>query len=56
MLMCTGHPLQKDLADILSVLAMTAAPGSRDTLKYRLASSLEDVGGWGHEYVRCVIS
>ena len=37
----------------VSALAMTSAPeGSRETLKYRLLGSKEDVGAWGHEYIR----
>ncbi|GAB4816037.1 hypothetical protein N2152v2_003083 [Parachlorella kessleri] len=41
------------LADVVSVLAMTsAAEGSRETLKYRLQGSQQDVGLWGHEYIR----
>ncbi|KAL7185452.1 hypothetical protein ACSBR2_027403 [Camellia fascicularis] len=45
--------LQKFLADILSVLAMTmSAEGERESLKYRLLGSEGDIGSWGHEYVR----
>ncbi|KAJ1649895.1 proteasome regulatory particle base subunit [Dispira simplex] len=43
------------LADILSVLGMTYADGTRrDCLKYRLLSSTEEseIASWGHEYVR----
>ncbi|KAI9137134.1 armadillo-type protein [Paraphysoderma sedebokerense] len=44
---------KKFLADILSVLAMTyAEEGKRDSLKYRLKGKNEEVGLWGHEYVR----
>ncbi|RWS15345.1 26S proteasome non-ATPase regulatory subunit 2-like protein, partial [Dinothrombium tinctorium] len=42
-------------ADIISILSMTMPPekyGIGDTLKYRLKGSREDIGSWGHEYVR----
>ncbi|XP_064634974.1 26S proteasome non-ATPase regulatory subunit 2-like [Lineus longissimus] len=38
-------------ADIVSVLGMTMSD-SRDSLKYRLLGSKEEIGSWGHEYVR----
>ncbi|KAI3653682.1 hypothetical protein MP228_001629 [Amoeboaphelidium protococcarum] len=41
------------LADILSVLGMTYYDGTaRDSLHYYQAGSKDDVGSWGHEYVR----
>ncbi|KAI5301466.1 proteasome regulatory particle base subunit [Ascosphaera pollenicola] len=42
------------LADMLSVLGMTSPnEESRETLKYRLlAPKGEDLGSWGHEYIR----
>ncbi|KAI1492382.1 armadillo-type protein [Biscogniauxia mediterranea] len=41
------------LADVLSVIGMTFSDEERqDTLRYRLLSSSEDIGSWGHEYVR----
>lgn len=41
------------LADILSVLGMTySGDGKNESLKYRLKSSIDDIGSWGHEYVR----
>lgn len=41
------------MADVLSVLAMNAAPeGSRESLSFKLQGSAGDVGAWGHEYVR----
>lgn len=41
------------LADVISVLAITTGKeGERESLKFRLLGSTEDVGGWGHEYVR----
>ncbi|KAL2056175.1 hypothetical protein ABVK25_003818 [Lepraria finkii] len=45
---------EKDsLADVLSVLGMTQGDEEKlDTLKYRLAAPSEDLGSWGHEYVR----
>lgn len=43
--------LKKECADIISVLAMTMGEG-RECLKYRLFSNLNQIGDWGHEYVR----
>lgn len=44
---------KKSLADVLSVIAMTYSDEDRqDTLKYRLLAPTEDIGSWGHEYVR----
>ncbi|KAK6526770.1 proteasome regulatory particle base subunit [Arthrobotrys megalospora] len=41
------------LADVLSVLGMTYSDDDRqESLKYRLLSPTDDIGGWGHEYVR----
>ncbi|RMZ87195.1 hypothetical protein DV736_g5578, partial [Chaetothyriales sp. CBS 134916] len=41
------------LADTLSVLGMTYGDEDRlETLKYRLLTSADDVGSWGHEYIR----
>ncbi|OTB08174.1 hypothetical protein M426DRAFT_317278 [Hypoxylon sp. CI-4A] len=40
-------------ADVLSVIGMTFSDEDRqDTLKYRLLSPTQDIGSWGHEYVR----
>ncbi|KAK9454769.1 armadillo-type protein [Dipodascopsis uninucleata] len=40
-------------ADVLSVLGMTYADsGKRDSLRYRLLSPSNEIGDWGHEYVR----
>jgi 26S proteasome regulatory subunit N1 len=38
-------------ADIISVLGMTISD-KRECLKYRFLSTKEDIGSWGHEYVR----
>lgn len=38
-------------ADIISILAMTMSE-ERDCLRYRLLGSCEEIGSWGHEYVR----
>ncbi|KAF1802464.1 armadillo-type protein [Mucor lusitanicus] len=45
---------KKLLADILSVLSMSyAEEGQREALRYRFVGSTEeDIGSWGHEYVR----
>lgn len=38
-------------ADIVSVLGMTMSE-ERECLKYRLIGTQEEIGSWGHEYVR----
>eukprot|EP01091_Cochliopodium_minus_P015174 TRINITY_DN5319_c0_g1_i1.p1 TRINITY_DN5319_c0_g1~~TRINITY_DN5319_c0_g1_i1.p1 ORF type:complete len:870 (-),score=290.39 TRINITY_DN5319_c0_g1_i1:73-2682(-) len=44
---------RKNLADILSVLAMTMGKeDERESLKYKLHGNREEIGEWGHEYVR----
>ncbi|XP_025834364.1 26S proteasome non-ATPase regulatory subunit 2 [Agrilus planipennis] len=43
--------IKRVCADIISVLAMTMGEG-RDCLKYRLLSDLDQIGDWGHEYIR----
>ena len=44
---------EDSLADVLSVLGMTQGDEEKlDTLKYRLLAPSEDLGSWGHEYVR----
>ncbi|KAL4750307.1 hypothetical protein BDW72DRAFT_204058 [Aspergillus terricola var. indicus] len=41
------------LADMLSVLGMTYGDEEKlETLKYRLLTKSDDLGSWGHEYVR----
>ncbi|KAK2877078.1 proteasome regulatory particle base subunit [Arthroderma sp. PD_2] len=41
------------LADILSVLGMTYGVEDKlETLKYRLLARSDDLGSWGHEYIR----
>jgi 26S proteasome regulatory subunit N1 len=47
-------PNRAALADVLSVLASTVAgkEGERLGLRYKLAGSLENLGQWGHEYLR----
>jgi 26S proteasome regulatory subunit N1 len=47
-------PDKKLFADILSVLSMSyAEEGQREALRYRfIGSTEEDIGSWGHEYVR----
>ena len=41
------------LADMLSVLGMTYGDEDKlETLKYRLLSKSDDLGSWGHEYIR----
>lgn len=49
----TDKKHKEQLADVLSVLAMTySGDGKRDALKFRLLSFTDDLGSWGHEYVR----
>ncbi|KAL2133895.1 hypothetical protein VTI74DRAFT_1460 [Chaetomium olivicolor] len=44
---------KNSLADVLSVIGMTYSDEERqDTLKYRLLAPTQDIGSWGHEYVR----
>ncbi|KAI1762909.1 26S proteasome regulatory complex, non-ATPase subcomplex, Rpn1 subunit [Hypoxylon sp. FL1150] len=44
---------KSSLADVLSVIGMTFSDEDRqDTLRYRLLSPTQDIGSWGHEYVR----
>lgn len=45
-------PSQALCADIVSVLAMTTID-TKEVLKYRLLGSNQDIGMWGHEYIRC---
>ena len=42
---------KKVCADVLSCLSMVMSE-KRECLKYRLVGSDEDIGDWGHEYVR----
>lgn len=49
----TSSKLQSLFADVLSVLGMThSGDGKRESLRYRLLSTFDDLGNWGHEYVR----
>ncbi|KAH9887181.1 armadillo-type protein [Xylariomycetidae sp. FL2044] len=44
---------KSSFADVLSVIGMTFSDEDRqDTLKYRLLSTTQDIGSWGHEYTR----
>jgi 26S proteasome regulatory subunit N1 len=45
---------RSNLADIVSVLATTVAgkEGERKALKFRLMGSHDQIGVWGHEYLR----
>ncbi|KAI9045218.1 26S proteasome regulatory complex [Aspergillus affinis] len=45
--------VKESLADMLSVLGMTYGDEEKlETLKYRLLTKSEDLGSWGHEYIR----
>lgn len=52
--MPAAAPNRPALADILSVLASTVAgkEGERLGLRYKLAGTMDDLGQWGHEYLR----
>jgi 26S proteasome regulatory subunit N1 len=52
--MPAGAANRAGLADILSVLASTVAgkEGERKGLMYKLAGSKDNLGQWGHEYLR----
>lgn len=44
---------QKSLNDIVAVLAMTMSEeGSHDSLNFKLRGSLDNIGEWGHEFLR----
>jgi len=46
-------PAKTLLADVLSMLAMTMGEdGKRESLNFKLLGSREDLGSWGHEFVR----
>ena len=46
-------PEKNSLADTLSVLGMTYGDEEKlETLKYRLLAKSDDLGSWGHEYIR----
>ena len=49
----SAYALQNSLADVLSVLGMTHGDEDKlETLKYRLLAPSDDLGSWGHEYIR----
>ncbi len=46
-------PIKPELADMLSILAMTmAADGTRESLHFKLVGYPQELASWGHEYVR----
>ena len=47
-----GSEFQRNLADILSLLATTFDPVSRDTLRFKLMGNRQELREWGHEYIR----
>jgi 26S proteasome regulatory subunit N1 len=48
-----SNPMKRQMADVMSVLAMTMAPpNSRECLKFKLAGTQVNISSWGHEYVR----
>lgn len=44
--------MQKLLADILAVLAMTMDDQKENSLKYKLQGTIDDLESWGHDFVR----
>ncbi|KAF9888710.1 proteasome regulatory particle base subunit [Aspergillus nanangensis] len=49
----SAGPNKNSLADMLSVLGMTYGDEEKlETLKYRLLTKSDDLGSWGHEYIR----
>ncbi|GAV08369.1 hypothetical protein RvY_18076 [Ramazzottius varieornatus] len=42
---------KKTAASVLSVMAMTMS-STRESIKYKILATEEDIGAWGHEYVR----
>ncbi|CAG7940079.1 unnamed protein product [Penicillium salamii] len=46
-------PVKNSLADMMSVLGMTYGDEEKlETIRYRLLAKSEDLGSWGHEYIR----
>ncbi|KAH0794391.1 26S proteasome non-ATPase regulatory subunit 2 [Histomonas meleagridis] len=50
----SNDEFKRKLADLLSLLSIIKIDTSYDMLVYRLASPIENIGSWGHEYVRCL--
>lgn len=50
----TNEEFRLKLADLLSLLCIIKIDTKYDTLLYRLQSPVENIGFWGHEYVRCL--
>lgn len=50
----TNEEFRTKLADLLSLLTIVDVDETYDVLKYRLESPTENIGFWGHEYVRCL--
>jgi len=48
-------PSKKLMADLLAVLAMTMSePGSHEILHFKKQGTINDLGSWGHEFVRAL--
>ncbi|XP_055338382.1 26S proteasome non-ATPase regulatory subunit 2-like [Paramacrobiotus metropolitanus] len=43
--------VKKICASVLSVMSMTMS-STRESIKYKMLATKEDIGAWGHEYVR----
>lgn len=50
----TDQDFLTKLADIISLLSIINIENNFDILEFRLKSPMNDIGVWGHEYVRCL--
>ena len=50
----TNQEFRQKLADLLSLLTIVNVDTNYDVLLYRLECPVENIGFWGHEYVRCL--
>ena len=50
----TNADFRTKLADLLSLLTIVNLDNNCDVLLYRLECPVENIGFWGHEYVRCL--
>ncbi|EAY05460.1 Proteasome/cyclosome repeat family protein [Trichomonas vaginalis G3] len=50
----TNEEFRKKIADLLSLLSIINVDTKYDVLLYRLECPVENIGFWGHEYVRCL--
>ncbi|OHS94200.1 Proteasome/cyclosome repeat family protein [Tritrichomonas foetus] len=50
----SNNEYRRKMADLLSLLSIVDIEKTFDILIYRLACPIENIGTWGHEYVRCL--